>query len=158
MGKAAERIMLPALRMALPEIVDMNMPAEGAFHNLLIVSMHKQYPGHARKVMNALWGMGLLMLTKTIIVVDHNVDVHNPSEVAWRVTANINPETDMVFSDGPIDDLDHATPVPKFGSKMGIDATAKGAMDGRTRPWPEDIVMSQEIKDLVTRRWKEYGF
>jgi 4-hydroxy-3-polyprenylbenzoate decarboxylase len=158
MGKAAERIMLPILQMALPEIVDMNMPAEGAFHNLLIVSMRKEYPGHAQKVMHALWGMGLLMLTKTIIVVDHDVNVQDPSEVAWRVTNNINPATDISFAEGPIDDLDHATPIPKFGSKMGIDATAKGITDGRSREWPPDIVMSDEIKTLVDHRWKEYGF
>ena len=158
MGKAAERIMLPILQMALPEIVDMNMPAEGAFHNLLIVSMRKEYPGHAQKVMHALWGIGLLMLTKTIIVVDHDVNVQDPSEVAWRVTNNINPATDITFAEGPIDDLDHATPIPKFGSKMGIDATAKGITDGRSREWPPDIVMSEEIKTLVDRRWKEYGF
>ena len=158
MGKAAERIMLPILQMALPEIVDMNMPAEGAFHNLLIVSLRKEYPGHAQKVMHALWGMGLLMLTKTIIVVDHDVNVQDPSEVAWRVTNNINPATDISFAEGPIDDLDHATPIPKFGSKMGIDATAKGITDGRSREWPPDIVMSEEIKTLVDHRWKEYGF
>ena len=158
MGKAAERIMLPILQMALPEIVDMNMPAEGAFHNLLIVSMRKEYPGHAQKVMHALWGMGLLMLTKTIIVVDHDVNVQDPSEVAWRVTNNINPATDITLAEGPIDDLDHATPIPKFGSKMGIDATAKGITDGRSREWPPDIVMSEEIKTLVDHRWKEYGF
>ena len=158
MGKAAERIMLPILQMALPEIVDMNMPAEGAFHNLLIVSMRKEYPGHAQKVMHALWGMGLLMLTKTIIVVDHDVNVQDPSEVAWRVTNNINPATDITFAEGPIDDLDHATPIPKFGSKMGIDATAKGITDGRSREWPPDIVMLEEIKTLVDHRWKEYGF
>ena len=158
MGKAAERIMLPILQMALPEIVDMNMPAEGAFHNLLIVSMRKEYPGHAQKVMHALWGIGLLMLTKTIIVVDHDVNVQDPSEVAWRVTNNINPATDITFAEGPIDDLDHATPIPKFGSKMGIDATAKGITDGRSREWPPDIVMSEEIKTLVDQRWKEYGF
>ena len=158
MGKAAERIMLPILQMALPEIVDMNMPAEGAFHNLLIVSMRKESPGHAQKVMHALWGMGLLMLTKTIIVVDHDVNVQDPSEVAWRVTNNINPATDITFAEGPIDDLDHATPIPKFGSKMGIDATAKGITDGRSREWPPDIVMSEEIKTLVDHRWKEYGF
>ena len=158
MGKAAERIMLPILQMALPEIVDMNMPAEGAFHNLLIVSMRKEYPGHAQKVMHALWGMGLLMLTKTIIVVDHDVNVQDPSEVAWRVTNNINPATDITFAEGPIDDLDHATPIPKFGSKMGIDATAKGITDGRSREWPPDIVMSEEIKTLVDHRWQEYGF
>ena len=158
MGKAAERIMLPILQMALPEIVDMNMPAEGAFHNLLIVSMRKEYPGHAQKVMHALWGMGLLMLTKTIIVADHDVNIQDPSEVAWRVTNNINPATDITFAEGPIDDLDHATPIPKFGSKMGIDATAKGITDGRSREWPPDIVMSEDIKTLVDHRWKEYGF
>ena len=158
MGKAAERIMLPILQMALPEVVDMNMPAEGVFHNLLIVSMRKEYPGHAQKVMHALWGMGLLMLTKTIIIVDHDVNVQDTSEVAWRVTNNINPATDLTFAEGPIDDLDHATPIPKFGSKVGIDATSKGIVDGRSREWPPDIVMSEEIKTLVDQRWKEYGF
>jgi 4-hydroxy-3-polyprenylbenzoate decarboxylase len=157
MGKAAERIMLPVLQMALPEVTDMNMPAEGVFHNLIIVSIRKEFQGHAQKVMHALWGMGLLMLAKTIIVVDHFVNVQDLSEVAWRVTNNINPATDVMFAEGPIDDLDHATPVPKYGSKMGIDATAKGPMDGRTRDWPPDIVMSRELKELVDRRWKEYG-
>jgi len=149
--------MLPVLQMALPEVADMNMPAEGVFHNLIIVSIRKEFQGHAHKVMHALWGMGLLMLTKTIVVVDHYVNVQDLSEVAWRVTNNINPATDVMFAEGPIDDLDHATPVPKYGSKMGIDATAKGPMDGRTRDWPPDIVMSRELKELVDRRWKEYG-
>lgn len=158
MGKAAERIMLPILQMALPEVADMNMPAEGAFHNLLVVSMRKEYPGHAQKVMHALWGMGLLMLTKSIIVVDDHVNVQDLSEVTWRVTNNINPVTDITFAEGPIDDLDHATPTPRFGSKMGIDATSKGLADGRTREWPPDIVMSAEIRELVDRRWEEYGF
>ena len=157
MGAAAAKLLLPALQMSLPEVVDINMPAEGAFHNLVIVAIKKEYPGHARKVMHALWGLGLLMLAKTIIVVDHFVNVHDPSEVSWRVTNNIDPAGDVVFADGPIDDLDHATPVPKFGSKMGIDATAKGPMDGRMREWPPDIVMSREIKDLVDSRWDEYG-
>jgi len=157
MGTAAVRLLLPAMRLTVPEIIDINMPAEGIFHNLLLVSIKKEYPGHARKVMYALWGLGLLMLTKTIIVVDHFVDVQNLSEVAWRVTNNIDPARDVVFVEGPIDDLDHATPVPKYGSKMGIDATAKGPMDGRTREWPPDIVMSEEIKRLVDGKWKEYG-
>ncbi len=157
MGKASERIMLPALQATLPEVVDINMPAEGIFHNLLLVSIKKEYPGHARKVMNALWGLGLMMLTKTIIVVDHYVDVQNPSEVAWRVTANLDPANDIVFSEGPIDDLDHASAIPRYGSKVGIDATAKGRLDGRTRDWPPDIVMSDDIKRLVDRRWQEYG-
>ena len=157
MGKASERLMLPAMQLTLPEIVDVNMPAEGIFHNLVIVSMKKEYPGHARKVMYAMWGLGLLMLAKTIIVVDHFVNVQNLSEVAWRVTNNIDPARDVVFADGPIDDLDHATPVPRYGSKMGIDATAKGSMDGRVREWPADIVMSDEIRRLVDRKWNEYG-
>ena len=157
MGKASERLMLPALQMTLPEVVDMNMPAEGIFHNLVIVSMKKEYPGHAQKVMHALWGLGLMMLVKTIIVVDHYVDVQNLSEVAWRVTANIDPSRDVTFAEGPADDLDHASFMPKYGSKMGIDATAKGPMDGRTREWPPDIEMSEEIKRLVDNRWKEYG-
>ena len=157
MGKAVERLMLPALQLTLPEIKDINMPAEGVFHNLVIVSMKKEYPGHTRKVMNALWGLGLMMLAKTIIVVDHFVDVQNLSEVAWRVTSNINPEADVVMLEGPVDDLDHSSTVPKFGSKMGIDATAKNSNDGRNREWPPDIIMSQEIKELVNRRWAEYG-
>ena len=157
MGKAVERLMLPALQLTLPEIKDINMPAEGVFHNLVIVSMKKEYPGHTRKVMNALWGLGLMMLAKTIIVVDHFVDVQNLSEVAWRVTSNINPEADVVMLEGPVDDLDHSSRIPKFGSKMGIDATAKNSDDGRNREWPPDIIMSQEIKELVNRRWTEYG-
>ena len=157
MGKASERLLLPALQMTLPEVVDMNMPAEGVFHNLLLVSIRKEFPGHARKVMYALWGLGLLMLVKTIIVVDHFVDVQDLSEVAWRVTNNIDPARDIVLVDGPIDDLDHATPTPKYGSKIGIDATAKGPMDGRRREWPADIVMSDDVKRLVDGKWGEYG-
>jgi 4-hydroxy-3-polyprenylbenzoate decarboxylase len=157
MGKATERLFMPIIQMALPEVVDINMPAEGVFHNLVIVSVKKEYPGQARKVMYALWGLGLMMLAKTIIVVDHFVNVQDISEVAWRVTNNIDPEQDIVFVAGPVDDLDHASPTPKLGSKIGIDATAKGPMEGRARPWPPDIVMAQEIKTLVDRKWKEYG-
>ncbi len=157
MGKAAERILLPALQLTLPEVVDINMPAEGVFHNLVIVAIRKEYRGHARKVMHALWGLGLLSLTKTIIVVDADVNVHDPSEVAWRVTANINPATDLVLSEGPLDDLDVSTPTYRQGSKMGIDATSKGEMDGFPREWPDDVVMSDEVKALVDDRWGEYG-
>ncbi len=157
MGKASERLLLPALQMTLPEVADINMPAEGIFHNLLLVSVKKEYPGHPRKVMYALWGLGLLMLTKAIIVVDHFVDVQDLSEVAWRVTNNIDPARDIVFVDGPVDDLDHASATPKYGSKVGIDATAKGPMDGRAREWPPDIVMSEEIKRLVDSKWDQYG-
>ena len=157
MGKASERLFLPVLQMTLPELVDINMPAEGIFFNLVIVSIKKEYAGQARKVMYALWGLGLMMLAKTIVVVDHYVDVQDLSEVAWRVTNNIDPAGDVTIVDGPIDDLDHASPSPRYGSKIGIDATAKGPMDGRTREWPPDIVMSEEIKRLVDGKWAQYG-
>ena len=158
MGKVTERVFLPLIRTILPEVVDINMPAEGVFHNLVIVSVKKEYPGQARKVMHGLWGLGLMSLVKTIIAVDHFVDVQNISEVAWRVTNNIDPATDFVFSTGPIDDLDLASPTPKFGSKVGIDATIKLPLEGgRQREWPPDIEMSPEVKELVDRRWKEYG-
>ena len=157
MGKASERLMLPALQLTLPEVTDINMPAEGIFHNLVIVSIKKEYPGHARKVMYGLWGLGLLMLAKTIVIVDHYVDVQDLSQVTWRVAANIDPANDTLFVDGPVDDLDHSAASPRYGSKMGIDATAKGPMDGRTREWPPDIVMSDEVKQMVDRKWSEYG-
>lgn len=157
MGKMTERLFLPAVQMLLPEVVDINMPAEGVFHNLVIVSIRKEYPGQAQKVMYGLWGMGLMALAKAIIVVDANVNVHDLSEVAWRVTSNLAPERDITIVQGPLDDLNHASPVPRAGSKMGIDATAKGPADGHTRAWPPDIVMAREIKELVDGRWKEYG-
>ena len=157
MGKVTERIFMPVIRMMLPEVVDINMPAEGVFHNLVIVSIKKEYPGQARKVMYGLWGLGLMSLAKTIIVVDHFVNVQDLSEVTWRVTNNIDPAQDILFATGPLDDLDHSSPTLKFGSKMGIDATAKGPMDGRQREWPPDIVMSPEIVALVDRKWAEYG-
>ena len=157
MGKVTERVFLPIIQMILPEVVDINMPAEGVFHNLVLVSVKKEYPGQARKVMYGLWGMGLMTLAKTIIVVDHFVNVHDLSEVTWRVTNNIDPAQDILFASGPLDDLDHSSPTPKFGSKLGIDATAKGSMEGRQREWPPDIVMSPEIKALVDSKWAEYG-
>ena len=157
MGKASERLMLPALQMAVPEIVDMNMPAEGIFKNFVIVSMRKRYPGHAQKVMHALWGIGLLMLVKAIVIVDDYVNVQDLSEVAWRVGANIDPARDITLSGGPTDDLDHASAVPRYGGKIGIDATAKGPIDGFTREWPPDIVMTEDVKRMVTDRWTEYG-
>ena len=157
MGKVTERIFLPVIQVLMPEVVDINMPAEGAFHNLLIVSVKKEYPGHARKVILGLWGLGLMSLTKTIIAVDHFVDVQNVSEVVWRVTANIDPASDVFFTTGPLDDLDHASPTPKFGSKMGIDATEKSVLEGRQREWPPEIVMSPDIKALVDSKWSEYG-
>ena len=157
MGKVTERVFLPIIQMVLPEVVDMNMPAEGVFHNLVLVSIKKEYPGQAQKVMYGLWGMGLMSLAKTVIVVDHFVNVHDLSEVTWRVTNNIDPSRDIVFASGPLDDLDHSSPTPKFGSKLGIDATAKGPLEGRERQWPPDIEMSPEIKALVDSKWAQYG-
>ncbi len=157
MGKATERLFLPLMRLFQSEIVDLNMPAEGVFHNLVIVSIKKRFPGHPQKVMYGLWGLGLMMLSKAIVVVDHDVNVHDLSEVAWRVLGNVDWRRDVVIVDGPLDDLDHASPRPAFGGKIGIDATAKGPEDGHPRGWPEEIVMLDQIKELVNRRWAEYG-
>jgi 4-hydroxy-3-polyprenylbenzoate decarboxylase len=157
LGKATERIFLPIMRLMLPEIVDVNMPAEGIFHNLVIVSIRKRYPGHARKVMQALWGMGLMMLAKTIVVVSEHVNVQDLSEVAWRATGNIDPRRDLVILEGPMDDLDHAALRHRFGGKLGVDATEKGPLDDIVQPWPDEIRMSDEIRERVSRRWKDYG-
>jgi 4-hydroxy-3-polyprenylbenzoate decarboxylase len=157
LGKATERLFLPLVRLMLPEIVDINMPPEGVFHNLVIVSIKKDYPGQARKAMYGLWGLGQLMFAKNIVVVDEGVNVHDLSEVAWRVTNNIDPRRDVIIVDGPLDALDHAAPQAYYGSKMGIDATAKGPLDGHPREWPRDIVMSEDVKQLVDKRWEEYG-
>jgi len=158
LGKATERIFLPLIKLQLPEIADINMPCEGVFHNCVIVSIKKEYPGHARKVASALWGMGQMMFAKVIIVVEDEVDVQNLSEVAWRAFGNTDPERDIFFTKGPLDVLDHSSPVALYGSKMGIDATRKWKEEGHERPWPEEIKMTEEVKALVTRRWKEYGF
>jgi len=157
LGKATERIFLPIMRLLLPEIVDVNMPAEGVFHNLVIVSIRKRYPGHARKVMQALWGMGLMMLTKTIVVVSEHVNVHDLSEVAWRATGNIDPRRDLLLLEGPMDDLDHAALRHRFGGKLGVDATEKGPLDDVSQAWPDEIRMSEDVRERVTRRWKDYG-
>jgi 4-hydroxy-3-polyprenylbenzoate decarboxylase len=157
LGKATERFFLQLLRVVLPEIVDINMPIEGGFHNLVIVSIRKRYPGQARKVMCGIWGMMLMMLSKFIIVVDENVDVQNLHEVLFRVGNNVDPKRDTLIVDGPVDALDHSSPYEKFGWKMGLDATAKLPEEGHPRPWPPDIEMSPEIKALVTERWAEYG-
>jgi 4-hydroxy-3-polyprenylbenzoate decarboxylase len=158
LGKATERLFLPIIRMMLPEIVDMNMPAEGVFHNLVIVSLRKRYPGQARKVMYGLWGLGLLMLAKNVVVVDEWVNVHDLSEVAWRVTNNIDPARDLVVVEGPTDDLDHAALRHRYGGKLGVDATEKRPpLDRVEQPWPEEIRMTPEVREHVTRRWREYG-
>lgn len=157
MAYAIERIFLPLLRKQLPEVVDYHMPFEGIFHNLMIVSIQKQYPGHARKVMHAIWGLGQAMFTKVVVVVDHDVNVHDPSEVVWKALNHIDPERDIEFVHGPVETLDHASRLPLYGSKMGVDATRKWRSEGFARDWPDEILMSPVVKALVDRRWKEYG-
>jgi 4-hydroxy-3-polyprenylbenzoate decarboxylase len=156
LGKATERIFLPAVKMTVPEIVDYDLPVAGAFHNLVIVSIKKSFPGHARKVMHAIWGLGMLSLTKGIVVVDDHVDVHDYAQVMFYVGANVDPKRDVVITEGPLDHLDHAPTLQFFGGKLGIDATAKGPLEG-TREWPPEIEMSDEVQALVDRRWDEYG-
>ena len=157
MGKATERIFLPLLKMQFPEIVDINFPLEGVFHNCVIVSIKKRFPGHAKKIMNSLWGMGQMMYTKMIIVVDEDIKPSDVSTVAWKVFNNIDAKRDVVISEGPLDALDHASNMPHYGQRMGIDATKKWASEGHTRPWPDDIEMSEEVKKLVSRKWEQYG-
>jgi 4-hydroxy-3-polyprenylbenzoate decarboxylase len=156
LAKATERIFLPAIRMSVPELVDYDLPVAGAFHNCCIVSIRKQFPGHAQKVMHAVWGLGLLSLTKSVVVVDEDVDVHDYEQVFFRVCANVDPKRDVLITEGPLDHLDHAPTLQFYGGKLGIDATHKGPTEG-TREWPPEIVMSDEVSALVTRRWEEYG-
>lgn len=158
MGKATERIFLPLLQMVAPEVLDYDMPVEGGFHNCIIIKIKKRYPGHARKVMNTIWGTGLMMLSKMIIVVDEDVNIHDYSELAWKVMNHVDPKRDMVFMEGPLDVLDHASPLLGYGSKVGIDATHKWKEEGFQREWPDEIIMSKEVQELVEKRWKEYGF
>jgi 4-hydroxy-3-polyprenylbenzoate decarboxylase len=157
-AKATERIFLPLIQKQFPEIVDINLPMEGVFHNIAIVSIDKRYPGHARRVMYALWGMGQMSFTKMIVVVDKEVDVQSPGEVIWKIGNNVDPKRDVVIVEGPLDVLEHASDIPAYGGKMGIDATKKWKSEGFLREWPDEIVMSEEIKKLVEKRWKEYGF
>lgn len=158
MGKATERIFLPLLRLDFPEIKDINLPMEGVFHNFALISIKKSYPGHAKKIIHGLWGKGQMTFAKLLIVVDDDVDVQNLSYTAWRVLNNVDWRRDVVISEGPLDALDHAANWPRYGAKMGIDATRKTREEGMMRDWPEEIHMTEEIKKLVDRRWKEYGF
>jgi len=157
MGKAVERIFLPMMRMTIPEIVDINLPPEGVFHNLMIVSIRKSYPGQARKVMAAIWSLGQAMFTKCVLVVDEDCDVQDLAEVTLRVTNNIDPERDIQFTLGPIDSLDHASRLPNYGSKMGIDATRKWRAEGFDRPWPALLEMDRDTKAKVDAIWNRLG-
>ncbi len=154
MGKAVERIFLPLMKLTIPELVDINLPIEGVFHNLMIVSIRKSYPGQARKVMNAIWSLGQAMFTKCIVVVDEDVDVQNVADVTLKALNNIDPERDIQFTMGPVDSLDHASRLANYGSKMGIDATRKWSTEGFGRPWPDEIVMDAKTRALVDGKWK----
>lgn len=158
MGKATERIFLPLLRMQFPEIKDMNLPMEGVFHNAAIISIKKQYPGHGKKIIHGLWGMGQMMFSKLIIVVDDDVNVQDLSTTAWKILNNVDWRRDVIISEGPVDELDHSASFPRFGGKMGIDATRKTREEGMMRDWPEEINQSKEIIELVNKRWHDYGF
>ncbi len=158
MGKATERIFLPILKLQFPEIRDINLPIEGVFHNAVIVSIKKQYPGHGKKIIHGLWGTGQMMFSKLIVVVDEDVDVQDLSTTAWKVLNNVDWRRDVVISEGPVDELDHASNLPRYGGKMGIDATRKTREEGMMRDWPEEIAQADEIKEIVTKRWHEYGF
>jgi 4-hydroxy-3-polyprenylbenzoate decarboxylase len=158
LGKATERIFLPLLQMVAPDILDMDMPVEGVFHNNVIVKIKKRYPGHGKKVIHTIWGTGMLMLSKFVIVCDEDVNIHDYSEVTWKVMNHVDPQRDVVITDGPLDILDHSSPQIGFGGKMGIDATRKVPGEGFLRPWPDEIVMSDAIRRRVTERWKEFGF
>lgn len=158
MAKATERIFLPMLKFLIPEIVDMELPIEGVFHNCALISIDKKYPGQAKKVINALWGLGQMASTKFIAIFDKDINLRDPSTVVWKLLNNVDPKRDLLMSEGPLDALDHSAPYPNFGGKMGIDATRKTREEGMGRDWPDEIVMSREIKEKVAKRWKEYGF
>jgi 4-hydroxy-3-polyprenylbenzoate decarboxylase len=155
MGKATERLFLPLIRMVMPEVLDIHMPAEGVFHNLVLVRLQKRFPGHARKVMHGLWGLGLLTLAKAIVVVDEWVDVQNLSQAAWQTFGNVDWSRDILITPGPVDQLDHASYTPLYGGKIGIDATAKWPEEGYARGWPEVARMSPEVQQRVDTLWKE---
>lgn len=157
LGKATERIFLPLLQTLIPDIIDYNLPMFGCFHNCAFVKIRKEYPYQARRVMSAIWGAGQMAFTKIIVVVDHHVNVHDEQDVLFHLCANVDPRRDILFVDGPLDILDHAAPVCGAGSKMGIDATRKIPGEGPIRAWPAELEMSPAIRELVTRRWAQYG-
>jgi 4-hydroxy-3-polyprenylbenzoate decarboxylase len=155
MGKATERLFLPLMRLFLPEIVDVNMPAEGVFHNLVLVSIKKRFPGQARKVALGLWGMGLMSLAKAIVLVDDWVDVQNLSQVAWQALGNVDWSRDLIHTDGPVDHLDHASTHHSFGGKIAVDATAKLPEEGHPRAWPDVIQMDPQVRERIDHIWEE---
>ena len=150
-GMASERIFLPLIQKTHPEIRDMHFPAAGIFHNIVIIAIDKRYPGHARKIMSAVWGLGQLMFSKTVIVVDKDVNVHDLNEVAWIVGTHMDPSRDVQMTMGPLDDLDDACAIPAYGGKMGIDATRKWASEGYTRNWPDRVRTTPQSAERAAR-------
>jgi len=157
LGLATERLFLPLIRKVLPEVVDMHLPPEGIFHNLAILKINKRYPGHGRKVIHAVWGLGQLMFTKIVIVVDADCDIHNPAELVWRVGTHIDAKRDIVLSEGPLDVLDFAGLAPAYGGKLGIDATRKTKEEGFTGEWPPIIRMEDEVIRKIDALWPRLG-
>ncbi len=157
LGKATERLFLPLIKLVLPEVVDMSMPWQGVFHNMVLVSIKKTYPGQARKVISALWGLMLMMLSKLIVVVDDDVDVQNLDDVIWWTCNSIDVRRDLVVMDGPLDDLDHSSPMPHYGARLAIDATRKLPEEGHNREWPDPIVMDSATKSIIDKKWPSLG-
>ena len=156
-GWATERIFLPFLKVLFPEIVDISLPPEGGFHNLAIVSIKKSYPGHGTKIMQSLWGLGQMMLTKCLIVVEDEIDIHDLKTLSWYVLNNVDPKRDIIFWQGPLDELDHSSNYPFYGGKIGIDATRKWKEEGYIRKWPEMVKMKQEVIERVDKIWEKLG-
>ncbi|MEM0155837.1 MAG: UbiD family decarboxylase, partial [Thermoplasmataceae archaeon] len=157
-GKAVERMFLPVIKMLVPDIVDLNTMEEAVFHNMVIVSIRKRYPGQAKKVMFALWGTGQLMFSKIIVVVDNDIDVHDRKQVIWAMTTRIDPDRDVIIIPGTVtDSLDHPSPLFNYGSKMGIDATRKDMSEGYNRVWPDTLEMNNEIDSIVKEKMKKYA-
>jgi len=157
LGKVTERIFLPIIQKLLPEIVDIDLPVYGCFHNFVLVSINKQYPGHAAKIIHALWGLGQTMFSKFVVVFDKEVNIHDYGKALWRIGTQVDPKRDTFLAEAPTDLLDHTSPISCLGGKMGIDATRKWAEEGFQRPWPDEVEMSGDIVKYVTERWKEYG-
>ena len=157
LAKATERLFLPLLRLTTPEVVDMDLPQAGVFHNCALLSIRKAYPMHARKVMHAVWGMGQMQFTKFVVILDEDVNVHDYAKVAWRVFNNVDPRRDTLLTEGPLDALDHSSPTANWGAKMGIDATRKWPEEGHAREWPPDIVMDPEVAGRVDTMWSSLG-
>ncbi|MCU0848872.1 MAG: menaquinone biosynthesis decarboxylase [Spirochaetes bacterium] len=157
MAKATERIFLPFIKLIVPEVKDINLPMEGVFHNCALVSIDKKYSGQAKKVINALWGMGQMSSTKYIAVFDADIDLADYGTVLWKLLNNVDPSRDLVFSRGPLDALDHSASFANYGGKLGMDATRKTREEGMGREWPDEIKMSDDVIEAVKRRWDEYG-